>query len=419
MRSLLFSLLVLAVAADVRAAARLTYELGGTPTPLAWSASAFPIPVSIGRAASQNLPTGEALIRDAFVAWEEAEGSSVSFRYEGITDVPAGKDGTNVVTINDELFEGSGFLAFTTTWFDQKTGELLEVDIQIDASAANDGVGVQTLVQHEIGHFLGFDHSGVLSSVMYPWVGADDLLGLDSDDRIVLTRVYPDAAKGGTATVRGTVRTPAGGVFGAQVVAVNRNGAPVSSTLTGPDGSYELMALPPGAYTVYVEPLDGPVETKNLSGVWRNGDAGAFRTRFRDGLQLAAGETRSGFDLEITNLAPELNPRWIGAFPEGAPEIRLQSTAMVLRAGTRTAIAVGGDGFVSGMTEFEILSPGFTRTSEFRYGPNYAWATYAIAPDAPASSVVILAKNGDATATLTGALRVEAGSPGRTRLVRR
>lgn len=421
MRSALVVLIsLLAAGSDAQAAARLVYNLQNRPTPIAWPADVFPLPYAVSRSAAQGLDTGEALVDRAFKAWEGIEGSRVSFRNAGMTDAPAGRDGKNIVTLDDSLFDESGFVAFTTTWFDQTTGVLQEADIQIDASAAKDGVGLGTLVQHEIGHLLGLDHSGIVSSVMFPWVGPEDLSGLDSDDRIALAQIYPEGAgKMGPPRIRGTVRLPRGGVFGAQVVAVDANGAPVSSTLTATDGTFELAGLPPGHYRVYAEPLDGPVETKNLSGVWRDVQTG-FRPGFAAEIDLQPGGSADGVEIAVTEFPEALNPRWIGAFAPDASEIRLSSTLLSTKQGATVAIAVGGDGIVSGTTQFDVLNPGFTRASEFTYGPNYVWATFRVSPAAPTGSVVIFARNGSDVAPLTGALRVEASdSSGRGRVARR
>ncbi|HVR44667.1 MAG TPA: matrixin family metalloprotease [Thermoanaerobaculia bacterium] len=413
------ALALLVTAADARAAARLTYELSSGPTAIEWPPGAFPLPVTIGRSATQNLPAGEELIRRAFDSWEGRQGSRVAFRHEGLTDARAGQDGVNVVTTNDELYQVSGFLAFTTTWFDDQTGHLLEADIQIDASATKEGIGLQTLVEHEIGHLLGFDHSGVVSSIMYPWVGSENLPGLDSDDQVLLASVYPNGAgKSGLGTLRGSVSLPGGGVMGAHVVAVDSNGSPVAGTLSGADGSFEIAGLPAGAYRIYAEPLDGPVQATNLSGVWR-GAVTSFRTEFGRPVEVRDGQITDRVEVRVFDLPNELNPRWIGAFEVSSPEVRLSSTALTVRAGTTMEIAIGGEGVIGGLTEFEVLNPGFERISEFNYATNYLWARYRIAPGAPAGSVVILARNGEETATLTGALRVDASPGGRQRLARR
>lgn len=420
MRALISAALLLLVPSAGFSAARLTYSLENGPTALAWSDAAFPIPITVGQRAAQG-GIGEALIRSAFDSWQEVDGSRVAFSNAGIRDAAPGRDGINVVTVSDDLFANSGMLAFTTTWFDERTGELKEVDIQLDASAAGQGVGLQTMVQHEIGHLLGFDHSAVVSSVMFPWVGPEDASGLDSDDRIALASLYPgNPAKAGAGAIRGEVRLPGGGVFGAQVVAVDTNGSPVASTLSGEGGAFLLAGLPAGEYRIYAEPLDGPVERKNLAGVWREREGKVFRTEFSGPIQVQPGVQVGGVELRVNDVPADLNPRWIGAFAPDSSEIRLSSTALRVKAGREVAIAVGGDGVVGGLTEFEVLNPGFERVSDFRFGPNYLWAVYRIAPSAPGGSVVIVAKNGDVQATLTGAIMVDPSEPSsRRRLARR
>jgi hypothetical protein len=406
MRKLIPAVLLLLIPATGFPAARLTYELQNGPTALVWSPGAFPIPIAVGSRVAQG-QLGEALIRRAFDIWQNVENSGVTFANAGVTEAHAGRDGVNLVTVSDELFGSSGMLAFTTTWFDEKTGELLEVDIQIDPAAAREPAGLQAMVQHEIGHLLGFDHSGVVSSVMYPWVSPEDQAGLDSDDMIAVTALYPgNPGKQGAGSIRGEVRLPGGGVFGAQVVAVDIHGAPVASTLSGADGAFRLEGLPAGDYRLYAEPLDGPVERKNLAGVWREKAFTNFRTEFAGPFRVNGGGEVSGIELRVSDIPDDLNPRWIGVFPPSSTEIRLSSTAATITAGREIAIAVGGDGIVGGLTEFEVLNPGFERTGDFRFGPNYLWATFRVDRNAEPGSVVIVAKNGGVQAALTGAIRV-------------
>ena len=91
---------------------------------------------------------------------------------------------------------------------------------------------------------------------------------------------------------------------------------------------------------------------------------------------------------------------------------------MNVRAGQSVTLAVAGDGFISGLTKFDVLSPSFHRTSDFRYAGNYVSATFSIDSTASSGSAVILVSNSASEeATLTGALRVEGTQ--RTRVVRR
>src|SRR5262249_374849 len=105
--------------------------------------------------------------------------------------------------------------------------------------------------------------------------------------------------------------------------------------------------------------------------------------------------------------AVQLNPKWIGVGPANATGVTLSAMPAVLTAGQTITVAVGGDGFVSGMTKFEIPSPGFERTSDFTWAGSCAAATFRVRLDAPIGSVVVLVRSGNDSAALTGALRVE------------
>ena len=94
------------------------------------------------------------------------------------------------------------------------------------------------------------------------------------------------------------------------------------------------------------------------------------------------------------SLAPGSNAASLGCMP------------VVINAGQSLNIAVGGDGFVSGMTTFDVPNPSFRRVSNFSYAGNYVYATYNISPTAPQGSLDVLVTSGNESAALTGALRV-------------
>ncbi len=409
---------LIAMAVPVYSAARLTYTLPGGTVAVFWPDTAFPIPYQIDRRAADML--SESTIDRAFAEWTKIPDASISFAPGGVVDgAKAGKDGHNTVSLIDDLFKNQHFIAVTTNWYDD-SGRMTEADIQVDPIAAGANYNTQLLVEHEVGHLLGLDHSAVISAVMYPYVAKGGSTTLDSDDRIAIAGIYPKGDPAATGnTIKGQVVGNDGAIFAAQVVAINESGEPVATDLTNASGQFTLQGLPTGNYRIYAEPLDGPVNVANLSGVWRDARVVSFPTRFArtSAIHVEGGRIYGNVDVNSTGAPVTLNPRWIGAFPDGSTDVTLSSTLVILKPGQTTALAVGGDGFTSGMTTFTILNQGFKRISDFHYAANYVYATFSIAPDAPAGSTVVVVTNGNDSAMLTGALRIEPSA--RPRMVRK
>jgi Matrixin len=421
-KRILAGLAVIALsAAPAFAAARLTYELKTGPTAIAWPATSFPVPYAIDRSVLQTFgASAQQDVENAFTDWTKVADSRISFRFQGVVDnVPAGTDGRNVVTMADNMFGPNSFLARTTYSWDS-AGNLYESDIQLDASTVGK-YSVEQLVEHEVGHFLGLDHSAVASAVMFPFVPENGTPGMDSDDRLAISSVYPamePSLMGGI--LRGTVTNDRGGVFAAQVVAVDGNGQPVATGLTSADGTFELKGLPTGSYRVYAEPLDGPVSPSNLAGIYAGATNCSFRTQFlASPVQVTAGRATDSVSLRLNGMAASLNPRFIGAINPQTYDTSLGAMAMSVRPGETVSIAVAGDGFTSGMTTFEVMNPAFKRTSDFRYAANFVFATFTVSPNAAPGSAVVMVNSGSDAAALTGGLRIEtASAAGKRRGVR-
>lgn len=419
--ALLGCLLLSALAVPAAAAVRLTSSVNGTIVEMQWPEEAFPIRYKTDERLLKALG-GTAMLDRAFNAWASVSNARVGFRADGVaTGLRAAKDGQNVITVADDLFANQRAIAITTNWDDK--GKIVESDVQIDPAMIGRTYNIQQAITHEIGHLLGLDHSGVLTAVMYPYVsrGNGDV-PLDSDDRIGVATIYADGAatdRGGV--LRGRVSGNGGGIFAAQVVAMNDRGEPVATALTNSAGEFTLTAVPDGTYRLYAEPLDGPVDPKNLSPYWRHAPATSFPTQFFDGAPVTVRSGQVVGNLVVSTAGPvELNPRWIAVAEKGSTTFTLTSNAPTVRAGQSVSIAVAGDGITSGMTTFDVLSPSIKRVSDYRYAGNYVYADWEIGADAPAGSVVILARRGNETAALTGALRVQgSGGSSRTRIARR
>jgi hypothetical protein len=359
------------------------------------------------------------MIDRAFEAWSSVADANVQFTPRGVVTAAAkSNDGQVVVSLADDLFKDQGALALTTYTFDA-TGHFTDADIQIDPWLLQGNFNVDTALRHEVGHVLGLDHSAVLSAVMFPFVTTGDVpIAFDSDDRIAIANAYPrhDPTLVG-ATLQGRVTGDNGGIFAAQVVAMSASGEPVATGLTNSAGEFTLAGIPAGTYRIYAEPMDGPVDINSLQGSWRQAKSTSFPTIFYDGPPLRVENGKVYGNLFVTTAGVvQLNPRWVGRC--NGTDVSVSTSPAIVRGGDTVTLAVAGEGFISGMTQFDVLNPAFRRVSEYSWGANYVKATFVIEADAATTSSVLLVRSGRETATLTGGLRVEPLDPTRRRVAR-
>ncbi len=272
------------------------------PQPDHWNFGGFPVTWNLNPSTGSNI-TGTRSVADvmqaSFNTWTSAPNAVVAVSRgpdSSVSSESSSPSNINLICFvcsDADFSKDSSTLAVTittsangvgqsdghggTTTF---VGQLIKADIVFNPAVTfNTGSGsgqdLQTVATHEIGHFLGLDHSAIVRAVMFP--SASTLTTLSYDDVAGLTLLYPKASPDvPTGSITGTVNfNGGGGVFGAHVYAQSNTAnqpfggnirkSPVG-TLTGPGGNYTIQGLPGDSYIVVAEPLDGPVTSSDVSG---------------------------------------------------------------------------------------------------------------------------------------------------------
>jgi hypothetical protein len=149
------------------------------------------------------------LVAQAFELWKSVEcpeGGNPRFEagFQGFVtchereSVCAGPSGNvNVVMFHDEAWPyAPNALGITTPTAGLETGVINDADIELNAQAIVDPVDIFPVLAHEVGHFLGLDHSnasGALMSEFFINLGTSGEL-LTDDDVAGICAIYPPGA---------------------------------------------------------------------------------------------------------------------------------------------------------------------------------------------------------------------------------
>lgn len=121
------------------------------------------------------------VVKAAFSSWQTVKTSRLCLQYGGMTSAPFGfdsekiSDNKNTVSFESDSWEyGDDVLAVTTTIYNKKNFTIVDSDIVFNAvnytwttEDSDVKTDLQNAATHEIGHFLGLNHSDHTDATMY------------------------------------------------------------------------------------------------------------------------------------------------------------------------------------------------------------------------------------------------------------
>lgn len=348
----------------------------------------------------------------------------------------AAKDGVNLISFadtpknRDTVGDANGI----TLWWlgsrplSQPYWPIVETDIiitpkrQWSTNGESDKLDVQSTVTHELGHVVGLGHTPIVGATMTGTGGAPGQTHrriLELDDIAGMRTLYglPDPDRGALA---GKVITPdAAPVFGAHVVAVDVDGVIPVSAVTEEDGSFTLPSLSPGSYSVYVEPLDGPITAKSLinSDRYRN-----IQTQFQTtivgnldapGIRVEAEQTTTIDPITVPTQPGSLNPLYAGQSASLRTLPSVTNAAVPIPTGSGTFLAVVGPGLGAATSirvtgSDVILNYGQVRRGRWSGDLYYLFVPMAVRREARPGVRSVLVQSGGEIAAYTGGIKVVA-----------
>ena len=175
--------------------------------------------VSLQRDGSANIPKPfvQAVMEESFATWSALDcgGTTATISFSRLADVTCHETAynksapnANIILFQDTQWHYKGVdntLAKTTVTFDAETGEILDADIEVNhayneftVSESKVVFDLQSVLTHEIGHFIGLDHTLDPDATMFAGYdeGSTSLRTLEADDIAGACAIYPSTRSG-------------------------------------------------------------------------------------------------------------------------------------------------------------------------------------------------------------------------------
>lgn len=266
---------------------------------------------------------------------------------------------------------------------------------------------VRDVATHEVGHFLGLDHSPLPAASLFPYVNYTQTVHRSlSEDDVLGGRAIYNSDKLQFGSLAGFVFYQDSGapVKGAHVVARHANGWTAAGTFTRTNGSFNFECLAPDNYILQIVPLDGPA--------WDDSLVSSFTPAIDFTSTIIGGATTPTVWPVAAGSATSAGALTVDA--AGGPEISSIGGGTPIEAilGTGVSMNAWGAGFAPGS---QLIAP----SAEFLYsqifwqgGSAYLQAVLSAAANAKTGALDLVVKTPDGRAAVEpAAIDVRPPSP--------
>jgi hypothetical protein len=188
-------------------------EAGQSPAFVHWDTRCVTLYINDSGSKDVDVVTFAEVTQRSIGAWNAVACSDFTLAYGGTTREARvgyfkGEKNANVLMFRDTGWvHGRGVLALTSVTYDINTGRIVDADIEFNSqsyryttteAAVLVQIDLMNTMVHELGHFLGLDHSAEAEATMFASapIGETQKRTLSADDEAGLCAVYAKAGAG-------------------------------------------------------------------------------------------------------------------------------------------------------------------------------------------------------------------------------